>query len=207
MRTKTLVLLVSALSFSVGCIGEIGMTGDDDDDDGDGSGDPVTCQQARTYAGFGGPLEADRAPIPAGGDRLRVKPFTALALEYARALGLASFDTRTYAATFGRPPARWYAEPAASASTVYAAFALAFDACSQHTAARAADYSTAPTPVIAERLCRDLARAAWHREATDAEAATCASYAVTQTNSADAPAKRWAYACAAVLSASGFLTY
>ena len=35
------------------------------------------------------------------------------------------------------PPARWYQEPQASANTVYAAFALAFDACTTYTAAGA----------------------------------------------------------------------
>lgn len=172
-----------------------------------GDDDPGLCAQARTYTGFAGtPLEAGRAPLAAGADRLRLKPFAALAAEYRRALGLASFDTSAFAATFGRPPARWFSEPAASAGTVYGAFALGFEACLQHTAGAPA-YAAAPAPDTAGVICRDLARRAWNRDATDGEAAACATYAVDQTNPADAPARRWAYACAAVLSASGFLAY
>lgn len=198
-----LLALLSTLAFAA-CTGEITNTGDDGD--GDGSPDPVTCAQPRTYAGFGGALEADRPEIAAGSDRLRIKPFGALAAEYSRALGLATFDTRAYAATFGRPPARWYSEPAASANTIYAAFALAYDGCTQKTTADAA-FATAPNPANADMLCRNLVRAAWQREAIDAETTACATYAIDKTNPADAPAKRWAYACAAVLSASAFVAY
>lgn len=184
-----------------GCVGTV-----TNDDDG-GDDEPVVCEQARTYIGFARtPLEGGRPEIAAGADRVRLKPFTALATEYARALDLASFDTRAYAATFGRPPARWFAEPAASANTIYAAFALAYGACTQHTATPAI-YADAPTVTSAGLACRDFARRAWHREATDEETAACVTYAVEQTNSADAPRKRWAYSCAAVLSASGFLAF
>lgn len=197
MTTRALSMILLAA-----CTGEI---------DGSGGGDdapppPVTCEQPRTYTGFGGPLGGDRPAIEAGSDRVRLKPFTALAAEYARALGLDAFDTRTYAATFGRAPARWYEEPGASANTVYAAFALAFDACTRHTAT-AAYYAEAPTAQNAGGLCRDFALRAWQRDATDDEAAACVKYAVEQTPATDDPRRRWAYACASVLTASGFLTY
>jgi hypothetical protein len=192
------LLFVIALA---GCSGE--FTGDD----GGGDDAPVVCDQGRSYVGFAGTaLETERPAIEAGTDRVRLKPFAALATEYARALELAAFDTRAYAATFGRPPARWFAEPAASANTVYAAFALAYDACTQHTAT-AAIYADAPTATSAGLACRDFARRAWHREATDDEAAACVTYTLDQTPTADAPRKRWAYSCAAVLSASGFLAF
>jgi hypothetical protein len=195
---KTFVLLAL-----VGCTGDVGGGGDD----GGGDDMPPMCEATRSYTNFGGAaLEGDRAAIEAGSDRLRLKPFTALATEYAKALGLATFDTRAYAATFGRPPARWYAEPAASANTIYAAFALAFEACTQ---AMATDplYADAPTENSAGLVCRDHARRAWHREASDEEVAACVNFTVNQTNTADAPRKRWAYSCAAVLGASGFLAY
>jgi hypothetical protein len=195
---------VAVLSL-VGCTGDIG--GGDDDGSGSGSDDPIVCEQARTYTGFGGAdLAGTRPAIEPGSDRLRLKPYVALSAEYRAALGLTAFDTAAYAATFGRPPARWFQEPAASANTVYAAFALAFAACTQQTAADSR-YAAAPDPASADINCREYARRSWHREATDAEAATCVSYAVDKTNPADAPAKRWSYACAAVLSASGFLAY
>ena len=193
------VLFVIALA---GCSGE--FTGDDQPPGDDA---PPACEQPKTYTGFAGtPLEAGRPEIAAGSDRVRLKPFTALATEYTRALGLTTFNTQAYAATFGRPPARWYAEPAASANTVYAAFALAFEACTAHTAT-APLYADAPNTTSAGLACREFARRAWHREATDDEAAACVTYTVDQTNAADAPRKRWAYSCAAVLSASGFLAF
>ncbi len=148
----------------------------------------------------------DRPVIAARSDRMRLKPFTALATEYSRALGLASFDTSAFAATFGKPPARWFSEPAASASTVYGAFALAFAACTQHTASDA-QYASAPDAATADPICRDHARRAWSREATEPEVAACVDYTVNKTNPADAAPKRWAYSCAAVVSATGFLAY
>lgn len=198
---RTTLILTIALA---GCTGTVDGGGDDGGDDGP---DPVVCEPTRTYVGFGGgPLEGNRPAIEAGTDRLRLKPFTALANEYAAALGLTTFDTKAYAATFGRPPARWYAEPTASANTVYAAFALAYDACTQHTA-QAPLYATAPDANSAGLNCRDWVRKAWHREATDDEVNACVSYAVDQTLPSDPARKRWAYSCAAVLSASGFLAY
>jgi hypothetical protein len=199
-------ILVAALAVA-GCTTNLDPTGGDDDGSGSGSGDPPVCETTRSYTGFGGDkLEADRPAIEAGSDRMRLKPFVALAAEYAAALGLATFDTSAFAATFGKPPARWYSEPAASANTVYAAFALAYDACTQHVASDAA-YAMTPSAQLADTFCRDHARAAWHREATDAEVAACTTYAVDQTKASDPPRKRWAYTCAAVLSASGFLAY
>jgi len=198
---RTSFAIVAALTFA-GCAGQI-PSGDDQM----GDDQPPVCETTRSYTGFGSrTLENDRPAIAAGSDRVRVKPFTALAAEYAAALGLTTFNTQAYAATFGRPPARWYIEPAASANTIYAAFALAYDACTQHTATDP-QYAAVPEPTLADMICRERARRSWHREATDDEAATCATYAVNQTNPADAPRKRWAYACAAVVSASGFLAY
>jgi hypothetical protein len=200
MTMRSTLLITFALAACTGTV-------DGGDDGGDDGPDPVVCEPTRTYLGFGGlPLEQARPAIEAGTDRLRMKPFTALATEYERALGLATFDTKAYAATFGRPPARWYAEPLASANTVYAAFALAYDACTQHTA-QAPLYANAPDATSAGLTCREIARKAWHREATDAEAAACVTYTVDQTLPGDPARKRWSYSCAAVLSASGFLAY
>ena len=204
MRQRIQWTFVAVLTLA-GCTGDI--SGGDDDGSGSGSDEPVVCEQTRTYTGFGGSdLTGTRPAIEPGSDRLRLKPYVALSAEYRAALGLSAFDTGVYAATFGRPPARWFQEPAASSNTIYAAFALAFAACTQQTTGDAR-YASAPDAASADSNCREYVRRAWHREATDAEAATCVSYAVDKTNPADAPAKRWSYACAAVLSASGFLAY
>lgn len=194
----TLLLAVTLTA----CVGQV--TGGDDTG---GDDEPPTCEVTRSYVGFGGaPLEGSRPTLPAGADRMRIKPFGALGAEYSAALGLAELDTRAYAATFGAPPARWFSEPAASANTIYASFALAFDACTRHTAT-AANYAAAPTAELADTICRDLAQRAWHRAATDAEALACTTFAVEQTAPTEDPRRRWAYACAAVLTAAGFVAY
>ncbi|MGE0397095.1 MAG: hypothetical protein AB7T06_10280 [Kofleriaceae bacterium] len=189
-----------------GCVGQPTDNGAVDGGT-DGGVEPPTCPVTRSYDGFGGrKLEASREAIEAGSDRLRMKPFVALASEYARALSLASFDTAAYAATFGRPPARWFNEPLASANTLYAAFALAYDACTRHTATDAA-FAAAPSTTTATLACHTFAMRAWSRDATDEETAACVSYAVDKTASITDPRARWAYTCASVLTASGFLTY
>ena len=205
MRQYPFTILL-ALSVTA-CAGEIAGT----DQDGDGSGssepEPVVCVAARTYTNLGGqPLDADRPTIEPGSDRLRIKPYAALANEYKAVLGLATFDTSAYAPTFGRPPARWFGEPQASANTIYAAFALAYDGCTQKMATDA-QYAAAPSTMAAEVICNDLIRRAWHREPLADETSTCVDFAVNQTKASDEPRKRWAYTCAAVLSSSGFLTY
>jgi hypothetical protein len=207
MRKATGSFLTAlSLLLGAGCVGDIGGSAGDDDTAAD-AGVASACAAGRSYTSFGGDaLEATRVQLAAGADRVRIKPYDALATEYAKALGLSTFNTAAYAATFGRPPARWYIEPQASANTIYAAFALAYEACLQHTAADAR-YTSAPTPTLAHPICRELATRAWHREMTDAEVAVCASFAVDKTNPADPSPKRWAYTCAAVLSASGFLAY
>jgi hypothetical protein len=169
--------------------------------------DPPQCALTRSYTGFGGRLlEATRPALEAGADRLRLKPFAALATEYSRALTLAMFDTAAYAATFGKPPARWFNEPSASANTIYAAFALAYDACTQQTATDAT-YAAAPDPNTATLACHDYVQRAWHRDATAEETAACVTFAIDKTASISNPRARWAYTCASVLSSSGFLTY
>ena len=196
MRSLCIVLVTTA------CNAELAST-----PDAGSEPDVVTCPATRTYTSLGGSaLEADRIVLDAGRDRLRLKPFTALSIEFRRGLGLAAFDTSAYAATFGRPPARWYTEPTANASTVYGAFALAFAACTQHVAT-AATYASAPDVTSASAVCSDLAHRAWDREASTDEVAACVDYVVTKTPAADAPRRRWAYGCAAVFSAAEFLSY
>lgn len=196
------VLLALTLA---GCVGTIGSSNGDDQTGDDDTQE--TCTATRSYVGYGGtPLEADRPTMKPGTDRMRLKPFGALASQYAAALGLASFDTTVYATTFGKPPARWFQEPQASANTVYAAFALAYDGCTRETATDA-KYAGTPDATNAPLICNDHIRRAWHREPVQAETDACVNYAVNQTNPSDAPRVRWAYACAAVLTASGFLAY
>ena len=207
MRTTILLssILFASLTFAA-CTGDV-IDGGLTPDAGPGSDDPTACVQARSYTNLGGmPLEEDREVLEAGADRLRIKPFAVLAAEYQTALALTAVDTSAFAATFGKPPARWYAEANASSNTIYAAFALAYKACTLQTTGNPV-YAVAPDATSAPTQCRDYARRAWHREATDEEVAACVTFAVAQTPATDAPAKRWAYTCAAVLSATDFLTF
>jgi hypothetical protein len=205
MTTRIHLTILFAVS-AAGCVGEIGSSSPDDPTEEGSNDEPVVCMAARSYTGFGGPLEVGRPEIEPGSDRLRIKPFNALSEEYKRSLGLASFDTAPYAATFGRPPARWFNEPQASANTIYAAFALAYGACTVKTST-GTDFAEAPSAASADRHCKDFTRAAWQREASADEIAVCTAYALNKTKPTDAPAKRWAYTCAAVLTASDFLAY
>ncbi len=206
MRTHQLTIVMLAVTASAGCVGDV-VEDPGDDVGGDAGVDPPVCEVTRSYPGFGGRmLEATRPSLAAGADRMRQKPFIALATEYTRALSLASFDTAAYAATFGRPPARWFGEPNASANTIYAAFALAYAACTQQTATDAT-YAAAPTMTTATLACHDYVERAWHRSATDEETAACVSFAIDKTASVANPRTRWAYTCATVLSAAGFLAY
>jgi hypothetical protein len=205
MRIPTISIVT--LLLTGGCVGQPTDVAGDDSGGNDAGVEPPVCEVTRSYTGFGArTLEASRFSLEAGADRLRVKPYVALATEYANALGLATFDTTAYAATFGKPPARWFTEPAASANTIYAAFALAYDACTQHTATDAT-YAPAPDPTSATLACHAFVQRAWHRDATAEETAACVSFAIDKTASVADPRKRWAYTCASVLSASGFLTF
>jgi hypothetical protein len=185
----------------------------DDDPSSNPGDDPAddpavaNCAAGRSYVGIGGvPLEADRVPALAGADRLRLKPFSALAAEYARVLGNMAADVGAFRATFGEAPPRWFTEPDASANTLYASFSLAFQGCLAETAA-APSYGEAPTAATADATCRGFALRFWDRRPTDAEVAPCVRLATDATSAEADPRARWAYACAAVLTAAGFLSY
>lgn len=165
------------------------------------------CDVGRTYVGFGGmKLGGDRQPAVEGMDRLRVKPYAALSAEYARALGSTPSLMSSQGATFGRAPARWHLEPLASAVSIYTAYRVAFQGCLGYTASRTT-YAPAPTAAGADRECAAFARKFWSRTAMPDELAACAKVALVDTQAETDPKRRWAYTCAAVLTAAGFLTW
>lgn len=177
----------------------------DDPGTPDGS-DPAQCT-SREHVGLGGEsLVKDRAVVPAGQDRGRVKPFGALATEYARVLGKAPASLAGAGATFGNPPARWYDEPQANAVALQTAYGIAFDGCLDFTAS-APDYATAPDTTTATDRCATMARAFWSRTPTPQEIEACVAVATTGATTETNPRRKWAYACASVLTAAGFLTY
>jgi hypothetical protein len=205
-RFAVVAWLAAAVPACVGGIAD--PPGDDVDDDDDDGEEELACEQlGRTYTGIGGALlQAGRVEEAPYGDRRRMKPFSALRAEYQRVLGNQAADIDAFAATFGKPPARWYEEPEASANTLYASFTLAYQGCTELTATGEA-YAAAPTEESAAATCAAFARTFWDRNAEEDELAGCVEYAVNGTASeADARA-RWAYTCASVLTAAGFVSY
>jgi hypothetical protein len=180
---------------------------------GDGTGEappppeaPVACT-SREYKTFDGSLlTKGRAETPPGNDRARLKPFESLASEYARVLGATPASLAGAAATFASPPKRWYSEPQGNAVALETAYAIAFDGCLDFTASDAA-YSGAPDATSAPAVCADMARRFWSKTPTPAEIQPCVDVATTGAASEPAPRRKWAYACASVLTAAGFLTY
>ncbi|HLU66645.1 MAG TPA: hypothetical protein VKZ63_10235 [Kofleriaceae bacterium] len=200
------ITMTTLALFLAACTGSIESLPPGGDGDGSGDQEEEICLTGASYIGFGGqPLEAGRQDLAAGADRLQVKPFRALAGEYLRVLGIA-IDTADFAATFGAPPARWYERPQASASTMYAAFTMAYIGCTELVAG-AETYAAAPTAETADTVCRELAATFWDRAPTDDEVSHCASFAVSGTAEAETPREKWAYACASLLTTADFLTY
>ncbi|HWL85827.1 MAG TPA: hypothetical protein VNO21_08500 [Polyangiaceae bacterium] len=232
LGASVLALFVSFAAVA-GCSSGAGDPCLDDATCADGTGNPPTTTTAicanfgAAYVGLGGAdLTATRAEAVAGVDRGRSKPYSALVTEYARVLGADDNPTllASSGATFDEPDARWYQEPQASAVSLYTAYRVAFDGCLQLTGVIAnasgsaqgdAKYGVAPDAQSAKTECQAWARKFWSRAPIDDEVRACIDVAVVSsrqetingTTTDTAPARRWAYACASVLSATGFLAY
>lgn len=183
--------------------------------DANGSIDPPVqpnrCDVGKTYTGFAGTvLEVGRVDADVGVDRNRVKPFSALQTEYARVLGSTPTLLNGAATTFEPNMPRWLSEPQSNAVSLYTAYRIAFQGCLTATGADT-KYTTAPTNTTAETECRTWARTFWSRTPTQAEVDMCVQVAMVDTamegNTPTTPQRKWAYTCASVLSAAGFLTY
>ncbi len=171
-----------------------------------GTVDPATCG-GKDFASFDGKsLIADRVTANVGVDRGRFKPYDALAAEYKRVLGNTPASLAAAADTFGKSDPRWYDEPLAGGVVLQTAYSIAFDGCLTYTAT-GTDYAAAPTAATAATKCAAMARAFWSRTASPDQTAACVDVAVKGTTSVTDARKRWAYACASVLSSAGFLTY
>lgn len=168
----------------------------------------VTCTDfGTTYTGFGGTsLIEGRVKANIGADRSRVKPYSALRAEYERVIGVAPTQIDRIGPSFGAAPARFSAEPQASAIQLHAAFRLALDACATY-AAGVPELAEAPTSDSAPAMCARMARSFWSRDATKTEVDECAKVALVDAASEPTPSRRWAYTCAALLTSAGFLTY
>jgi hypothetical protein len=187
---------------------------------------PACTVFGQPHIGLGGEDLAAKNNLVAYGDRARAKPYSALLTEYARVLGVANRPASIdgLGGTFGEPAARWYAEPMASAVFVNTAYNVAFEGCLRLTgdiAGGTADarFATAPTSATAKAVCGEWMRTFWSREGTPAQIDECAAAALEATTETygggsvaevtrpSTPKRQWAYACASVLTTSGFLTF
>ena len=182
--------------------------GEDPADPGGGTdpGDPAQCT-SKTYAGFDNrELTAERKVLKLGTDRARLKPFSALQTEYARVLGNTPASLTGSAATFGQPPQRWYDEPEANAVALQTAYNIAFDGCLTYTQT-ASEYASAPDANSAATQCAAMARKFWSKTPAPQEIQACVEVATTGAAAEPNARRKWAYACASVLTSAGFLTY
>lgn len=177
-------------------------------DPGAAAQDPAQCAaNTQPYAGFDSrDLTAGRPVVTLGTDRARMKPFSALQGEYARALGGAPASLAGAAATFGNPPQRWYEEPLANAVALETAYDIAFDGCLTYTQS-APEFASAPDANSAATQCAAMARKFWSKTPGPQEIQPCVDVATTGATSEPDPRRKWAYACASVLTSAGFLTY
>lgn len=182
--------------------------GDGIPDDEQVPGTIACTKNGRSYVGLGGqPLEASREVGTLGGERDRIKPFTALKSDLNRVLGA---PITLEKAPFGEYPPNlqpfeshytdnprpghqgepsdvttWYVEPTAGALEVYSVVESAFDACTKYvTANPAAD-------------CKTMARAFWSRTPIPAEIAACEASAKNSL----------AWGCTSLVTSANFLSY
>lgn len=166
----------------------------------------MTCDQGYNYQGFGGSkLEVGRDEDQVGFDRDRVKPLTALRGEYARVLGTTPALLDSLSNTFGNTPPRWYIEPEATAVSLYSSMRVAFVGCLGVTATT--EYDVMPDGLNAGAKCAAFAKKFWSREANTEELESCVDMVTKQTGEEPVARRKWAYACASVLSSASFLTY
>ncbi len=168
---------------------------------------PPRCDMGKSYTGFAGTmLEAGRMDMDVGVERSRMKPFSALQGEYTRVLGNTPGLLASSGSTFAIEPARWLVEQQGSAINLYQAYRIAFQGCLTATAT-AAPYGVVPSNATAAAECNTWSRKFWSRTATQTEVDSCVQVAMIDTSSETNTRRRWAYTCAAVLSATGFMTY
>jgi len=194
--------------------------GDDHSNPGD-DGDPnkpgddgrvlmLTCDVSanKKYPGLGGKeLSSGRLEeVPSLGDRARIKPYSALTGEFARVLNVTPNSLTANAATFSAPADRWYVEPALNGVNVFTAYRAAYEAALTYANSNAM-LATPPTEESAAGACAMIAEKAWNRPPSDQEIDACKKVAVTDTSSVGDTKNRWAYAIAAVLVATGFMSY
>lgn len=170
----------------------------------------LTCSttSGKKYLGLGGKeLSAGRVEeVPKLGDRARIKPYSALSGEFSRVLNVVPNSLTANAPTFNAPAERWYQEPTLNGVNIFTAYRAAYEAALSYTNSDAM-FAEAPTDESATQACTTIAEKAWNRTPTAQEIDACKKVALTDTTSVNDVKKRWAYAIAAVLAATGFMSY
>jgi len=185
--------------------GEEGQSPGEGTTPGADPGQPGVCKEGAPHPGFANvDFVGDRKPGAIGVDRRRVKPYTALRSEFQRALGAVPANLAQNAAAFGDVPARWYSEPTAGAVSLYTTYNLAFTTC--YDTMTAPEFAQAPTAATASTECAKMQRKFWQRTGTPEETKACADFTLGLTNETVAR-RRWAHACASIMTSAGFTTY
>jgi hypothetical protein len=176
----------------------------------DGTSAALLCTQApqgRSYALFdGAKLEASRVNENVGINRARVKPFAAMQKEFQRVLGVVPPSLKDASGSFDVPATRWYGETLYSAVSLHAMATISYEGCLAYVKAKPA-FAAAPTDATARTECSALMRKAWSRAPSPDEISGCADLATKSLADEKDVSRRWAYACASVLSSSQFLTF
>lgn len=163
--------------------------------------------EGRSYPIFDGhKLEESRVNENASANRARYKPFGALAGEYKRALGTIPPSLAQSGASFDDPPPRWYTEATQSGTSLNAMYAISFEAC-QQTLQQKPNFRAMPTEETAKKFCQSLMRRSWSQSPSPEELNGCVELATKKLDAEPQPVRRWAYACASVLTSSHFLTF
>jgi hypothetical protein len=175
----------------------------------DGSGAPqcTSAPQGRSYLDFGGlKLEQSRANQDISANRARVKPFSVLAAEYKRIVGITPPSLAGQSGAFEPPPARWYEEPSASGVGMTTLYGVGFEAGLSY-AASDARFKKVPDGVSAPAECAAFLRRATSRTPASEEISTCVAFALKGVTKEPVAERRWAYVFASVLTSTGFLSY
>jgi hypothetical protein len=96
-------------------------------------------------------------------------------------------------------------EPQANAVSLYSSMRVAFVGCIELT--NTAEYDPVPDPSNAVDKCSAFARRFWSRSPDQEEVDACVTLVTTGTNREASARRKWAYACASVLSSAPFLTF
>jgi hypothetical protein len=166
---------------------------------------PGTCKEGVPHVGFAGTdFVQDRKAGGIGSERRRIKPYTALRTDFQRVLGNVPPGMNAAGAAFGDVPARWYAEPVSGAVALNTTYSLAFTGC--YDSMTDAKYTAMPTPQTATAECTAWERKFWSRTGTADETKQCEDL-IAGLAAEPVARRRWAHACAQVMTATGFTTY